>query len=44
MNLQALTIAALFVIFGDARAMIALDDNDGIMGVWPVRAGITWPF
>jgi hypothetical protein len=32
------------VLFGDARAMMALEGNDGILGVWPVRAGITWRF
>ena len=31
-------------VFGDARAMLALEGNDGIMGVWPVRAGIGWRF
>jgi hypothetical protein len=32
-------------VFGDARAMLALEgDADGIMGVWPVRAGLAWRF
>jgi hypothetical protein len=31
-------------IFADARAMLALEDNDGILGVWPVRAGVAWRF
>jgi hypothetical protein len=31
-------------IFGDARAMMALEGNDGIMGIWPVRAGVAWRF
>lgn len=31
-------------VFGDARAMLALEGGDGIMGVWPVRAGIAWRF
>jgi hypothetical protein len=30
-------------IFGDARAMLALE-GDGLLGVWPVRAGIVWRF
>ena len=31
-------------VFGDARAMLALEGGDGLMGVWPVRAGIGWRF
>ena len=31
-------------LFGDARAMMALEGNDGILGVWPVRAGLAWRF
>jgi hypothetical protein len=31
-------------IFGDARAMLALEGDDGIMGIWPVRAGLSWRF
>jgi hypothetical protein len=33
-----------FGIFGDARAMLALEGNDGILAVWPVRAGVAWRF
>lgn len=31
-------------IFGDARAMMALETEDSVMGVWPVRAGVAWRF
>lgn len=31
-------------IFGDARAMLALEGDDGLMGIWPVRAGVAWRF
>jgi hypothetical protein len=31
-------------IFGDARVMLAVEDNDGILGMWPVRAGLAWRF
>lgn len=31
-------------VFGDARAMLALEGSDGISGVWPVRAGVAWRF
>ncbi len=31
-------------VWGDARAMLALEGNDGVMAVWPVRAGLTWRF
>ncbi len=31
-------------LFGDARAMLALEGGDGILGVWPVRAGLAWRF
>jgi hypothetical protein len=31
-------------LLGDARAMLALEGNDGVMVVWPVRAGIAWHF
>jgi hypothetical protein len=31
-------------IFGDARAMLALEGDEGILGVWPVRAGVVWRF
>ncbi|MDP2319739.1 MAG: hypothetical protein Q8O42_10425 [Acidobacteriota bacterium] len=33
-----------FSIFGDARAMMALEGDEGIMGLWPVRAGVAWRF
>ena len=33
-----------FTVFGDARAMLALEGDDGLLGVWPVRAGIAWRF
>ena len=31
-------------IFGEARAMLALEGDEGLMGVWPVRAGLAWRF
>jgi hypothetical protein len=31
-------------VFGDARTMLALEGNDGITGIWPVRAGLAWRF
>ncbi len=31
-------------VFGDARAMLALEGTEGIMGLWPVRAGLSWRF
>ncbi len=31
-------------VFGDARAMLMLEGGDGILGVWPVRAGVAWRF
>jgi hypothetical protein len=31
-------------VFGDARAMLALEGDEGILGVWPVRAGAAWRF
>lgn len=31
-------------VFGDARAMMALEGDEGIMGIWPVRAGLAWRF
>ena len=30
-------------VFGDARAKLAME-GDGILGVWPVRAGVAWRF
>lgn len=31
-------------VFGDARAMLALEGDDGLLGIWPVRAGLAWRF
>jgi hypothetical protein len=31
-------------LLADARAMVALEGYDSVMGVWPVRAGVTWRF
>ena len=31
-------------VFGDARATLALEGGDGLLGIWPVRAGLTWRF
>ncbi len=31
-------------LFGDARAMLAVEADDGLAGMWPVRAGIAWRF
>lgn len=31
-------------IWGDARAMMALEGYDTVMGLWPVRAGVSWRF
>lgn len=31
-------------IFGDARGMMALDNSDSLMGLWPIRAGLAWRF
>jgi hypothetical protein len=33
-----------FSLLGDARAMLALEGNDGVLAVWPVRAGVAWRF
>jgi hypothetical protein len=33
-----------FSAFSDARVMLALEGNDGILGIWPVRAGVAWRF
>jgi hypothetical protein len=33
-----------FSLWGDARAILALESNDGVMAVWPVRAGVAWRF
>ena len=31
-------------VIGDARAMLAVEGDDGILGMVPVRAGIAWRF
>lgn len=31
-------------VFGDARAMLALEGGDGLMGIVPVRVGLAWRF
>ena len=33
-----------FSVFGEARAMLAVEGGDGIMGVLPLRAGVWWRF
>lgn len=33
-----------FSLSGDARAMLTLEGDDGVMAVWPVRAGVAWRF
>jgi hypothetical protein len=33
-----------FSLLDDARAMLALEGSDGVMAVWPVRAGVAWRF
>ena len=33
-----------FSLFGDARVMLTLEGGDGLLGVWPVRAGLAWRF
>lgn len=33
-----------FSLVGDARCMIGLEGYDGVLGVWPVRAGVAWRF
>jgi len=37
-------ISGGLTIFGDARAMMALEGGSGILGIWPVRAGVVWRF
>ena len=37
-------VRGALTIFGDARVMIGLEGNDGILGIWPVRAGLAWRF
>ena len=31
-------------VFGDARVTLALEGGDGLLGIWPVRAGLGWRF
>lgn len=31
-------------VWGDARAMLALEGYDSVFGMWPIRAGVTWRF
>jgi hypothetical protein len=33
-----------FSLLGDVRAMLALEGYDGVLGLWPVRAGLAWRF
>jgi hypothetical protein len=33
-----------FSLWGDARCMLGLEGYDGILAVWPVRAGVAWRF
>jgi len=33
-----------FSLLGDARVMVALEGYDGVLGLWPVRAGVAWRF
>ncbi|AMY07506.1 hypothetical protein LuPra_00679 [Luteitalea pratensis] len=33
-----------FSLLGDARAMVALEGYDSVVGVWAVRGGIAWRF
>jgi hypothetical protein len=33
-----------FSLLGDARCMLGLEGYDGVMGIWPVRAGVAWRF
>jgi len=33
-----------FSLLADARAMLALEGSDSVLGVWPVRAGVAWRF
>ena len=33
-----------FSLLGDVRAMLALEGDDGLLAVWPVRAGVAWRF
>jgi hypothetical protein len=33
-----------FTLWGDGRAMLALEGNDGVLAMLPVRAGLSWAF
>lgn len=33
-----------FSLSGDARCMLALEGDDGLLAVWPVRASLAWRF
>lgn len=33
-----------FSLLGDVRAMLALEGDEGLLAVWPVRAGVAWRF
>jgi hypothetical protein len=38
------TLPRGFSLWGDARAMLALEGDDSVLGVLPVRAGAAWRF
>jgi hypothetical protein len=33
-----------FSLLGDARAMLALEGYDSVLGIWSVRGGVAWRF
>ncbi len=33
-----------FSLLADARCMLGLEGYDGVLGIWPVRAGVAWRF
>jgi hypothetical protein len=33
-----------FSLLGDARCMLGLEGYDGVLAVWPIRAGVAWRF
>ena len=33
-----------FSLLGDARAMVALEGYDSVVGIWAIRGGISWRF
>ena len=33
-----------FSLMGDARCLLGLEGYDGVLGIWPVRAGVAWRF